>query len=98
VSTINASFKRHFKAALYMLAYYLAPRIISFKAYDTSEVTYDSHFGFHKCHMTDLQVEARKLQVKRGVASWVLLCCELKFNLTTAIMLVMIFKLKSHFQ
>jgi len=49
--------------------------------------------------MTHLKVETRKLQVKCGVVSWVLLYCECRFNSTTAsVMYVVIFNLKSYFQ
>ena len=50
--------------------------------------------------MTYVKVEARELHFKSGVASWALLYCECRFNVTTTttITFVAIFKLKSHFQ
>jgi len=55
--------------------------------------------------MTHFKVETRKFQIKSSVAvtSWVLVrCCivnvNLKFNLRTTVMFVVILKLKSHFQ
>jgi len=51
-----------------------------------------------KFDMTHLQVEQRKLQVKSAVASWALLYCECRFNITTTLIIfVVILELKSHF-
>jgi len=44
-------------------------------------------------------LESLSTKGKSGVASWVLLYCECRFNLTTTtIMFVMMLQLKSHFQ
>jgi len=84
------------------------------KAYDTPEgflakVTCASKFFARKLAQVitcgsatwhTWKSKQKKLQVKSGVASWALLYCECRFNLTTTTTttFVVIYKLKSHFQ
>jgi len=84
----------------------MAHYIYTFKAYDTSEsflwkslVQENLSKYLRKFYTTHMQVEQQKLQVKTGVASWVLLFCECGFNLTTTIIIfVVTLKLKFQFQ